>query len=508
MANSRFKTKPMAHQLQNYKRAWDKPVFAHLDEQGTGKTKVLIDSAASLYGSEKIDLLLVVAPKGVDLVWRDEQLPEHMPDWTNYVAAVWRPHFTRTLRQQWERMEFAKSRPLRVALFTYEGIVSKEGMAVARSLMQRFRTLMALDESHYIASMESTRTKNILKLKRYARYRRIASGTPYTTAPFSLFPQFSFLDEDILETSSFYAFKAEYSEILEPESNHHVLRHIRARLKAAHPTWSETAINKRLPQIVARDNSGQPKYRNIERLNKLIAPHSTRSLKKDCVDLPLKVYVKVMYEMTPAQAEAYESMREELRAEWAGLMTVASKLTAMGRLQQIACGYLVDNGVWHSMFKNPLDNPRIAATLDWVDSQTGPVILWSRYVEDTRTFLRHYGKKAVGYYGETSDTKRKESLARFKGGDARVFVGNVQSGGTGLTLNIASAMIYHANEFKLVPRLQSEDRFHRIGQNADQCLIADVEGVGVTVDPYTISNLRSKKDIADLVLGDEGGSWI
>jgi len=44
-----FKTKPFDHQRKAFYMSRDKKAFALLMEQGTGKTKVIIDTAAYLY---------------------------------------------------------------------------------------------------------------------------------------------------------------------------------------------------------------------------------------------------------------------------------------------------------------------------------------------------------------------------------------------------------------------------------------------------------------------------
>ena len=62
------------------------------------------------------------------------------------------------------------------------------------------------------------------------------------------------------------------------------------------------------------------------------------------------------------------------------------------------------------------------------------------------------------------------------------------------------------NYFKLSYRLQSEDRFHRIGQKRKTTivdLIADK-----TVDEYIVKTLREKKELASVVQGDTVTEWI
>jgi SNF2 family DNA or RNA helicase len=87
-----------------------------------------------------------------------------------------------------------------------------------------------------------------------------------------------------------------------------------------------------------------------------------------------------------------------------------------------------------------------------------------------------------------------------------VFVSNPQAGATGLTLTQAQTVIYYSNSFKLVDRLQSEDRAHRIGQEHPVNYIDLV--AGGTVDEKIVRSLRDKWDVAAQITGDELKDWL
>ena len=89
---------------------------------------------------------------------------------------------------------------------------------------------------------------------------------------------------------------------------------------------------------------------------------------------------------------------------------------------------------------------------------------------------------------------------------ARVFVGNPSAGSTGLTLTEAKTVIYYSNSFKLIDRLQSEDRAHRIGQ-VNNVIYIDLIAED-TVDEKIVESLKSKHNIASEILGDKRGDWI
>lgn len=499
---SQFKLKPYAHQLAVYNKQRKLPYWAFLDEAGTGKSKMIIDTSAYQYGQGMINAVVLIAPKDVDHNWLIKELPEHMPDHIDYRAAILRGAMPKYKEKALDKLT-APGVALRYLLTTYDTLANEKAFKYIKKFLTTYKCMLALDESHHCADPKSSRTKRVMKLRDLAHVRRIASGTPYTYAPFSLFPQFSFLDDDILETTSFYAFKAEYAELVPEDS--HIMRHIKKKAQASRAQFK----SKRpffAPQIVARTPTGEPKYRNLEKLGKLIDKYSSRNMKDDCLDLPKKVYQRAYYELAPHQRRVYENMQDTLRLEWAGMLGINSKLNAVMRLQQIACGYAVIDGVWNNLFDDYEDNPRFQAYMRFVEEQHGEkTIVWTHFQEDRDMILDYYGSRAAAYSG--SSGKRQANLKAWRD-SVQILVANPVSGGEGLTLNEASSMYYYSNQYKLVPRLQSEDRFHRIGQTASRCLIVDCEGIECSVDALVINNLRNKKEVADIVLGDNSGAWI
>jgi SNF2 family DNA or RNA helicase len=60
---------------------------------------------------------------------------------------------------------------------------------MAKQFLNKFKCLMAIDESSKIKNPSADRTKNILKLKDLAPYRRILTGTPVTNSPLDVYTQ-------------------------------------------------------------------------------------------------------------------------------------------------------------------------------------------------------------------------------------------------------------------------------------------------------------------------------
>ena len=72
---------------------------------------------------------------------------------------------------------------------------------------------MAIDESTTIKTPTAKRTKNIIGLGKYAKYRRIMTGSPVTKNPLDLYTQCEFFDPYLLDFASYYAFRNRYAEM-------------------------------------------------------------------------------------------------------------------------------------------------------------------------------------------------------------------------------------------------------------------------------------------------------
>ena len=74
-----YKTQPYEHQRKALAESADRTTYALFMEMGTGKTKTTIDNIAYLYLKKRIDSALIVAPKSVYTVWKNE-IDTHLPD--------------------------------------------------------------------------------------------------------------------------------------------------------------------------------------------------------------------------------------------------------------------------------------------------------------------------------------------------------------------------------------------------------------------------------------------
>lgn len=500
-----YKEPPLAHQLRAIAKAKGKKGFMFSCEQGTGKTFIEINEIAQLWGEGKINGVIVFAPNGVHSNWVEIELPKFMPDWVRWRSRAWNSAALADEARDFETILSATendSSELRIMTMNWEALTAERSLGVIKQFIRGATKLMLVgDESQAIANPTIKRCKELAKIRMQAVVRRTMTGTPVLNAPFDLFGQYDFLDPGtILGTTSFVAFKAEYADMI--PAHHPMMKHIMEKRPTA---------NGRVPQIVMEDPiTGLPSYKNLDKLARLVEPYTFRVLKAECLDLPEKVYTQSFFELEPGQRKAYRLMEKEFRflVGQGPDQTAVSKLTSLGKLTQISSGFLIDTAEQRTqLVVDQDDNPKLKLLRDRlresVNELKNKVIVFAHYIheiEDIETLCWAEGWKPVVYRGSTTKAERTQAIADFEAGKIDVFIGQIDTASTGITLVAASHVIYYSNTFSWGDRSQSEDRAHRIGQTKT-VLYEDLVGKG-TRDLRIIEALRAKKNLAEIVNGD------
>ena len=454
----------------------DQESFALFMEMGTGKSKVILDTASYLYDNGKIDTLLIVAPKGAYRNWHLNEIPSHLANHIIYRYAIWSASPRKKEKQYLEDIVRAGDE-LRIVIMNVEAFSSPKGVKWATSFLNTSRAMMVIDESTTIKNPTAKRTKAIIKLGTMAKYRRILTGEPVTRDPLDLYSQCEYLDEFHLGFSSFYTFRNRYAIM----------------------------VNMNLGNRSFKKVTG---FQRMDELNDLLRKFSFRVKKDDCLDLPEKTYQYRYVDMTKEQEKAYQEMKDICMTTTKDtVVTVPNKLAMLGKLHQIVCGHIIDNDGKVSYIKNN----RMDALLEVTEEVDNKCIVWACYRADLMNIAEQLRKKygddsVVEYWGDTDDKQRKENITAFMTGTPKFFVANPATAGFGLNLQVANTVIYYSNSYNLEHRLQSEDRCHRIGQKRNVHYI-DLTTLK-TVDNLIIKALKGKKDIARQVMGDQWKEWL
>ena len=431
-----FKRKPMAHQVDMISKALIMRYYAYFAEMGTGKTQAAINTYELLDKKHNINGL-IIAPKTVLESWGEE-----IEKNSNYSYVI--------LNGNKRKKTKDLTKPYKLTILNYETFLSLP----EQEYWSKF-DMVVLDESSKIKNPKAQRTKLIIQLFSSTSYKLILSGTPITQSPIDIYTQYEFLNKNYIPNKSWYSFRNTYA------------------IMGGYGRY----------QIVG--------YRDLDRLKEIISRYSVQIKKEDCIDLPEKIYETRQIEMTAELRKQYSSMKNELLLEIneEENLTATIVLTKLLRLQQILSGKFLKE-----------KNPKLEELKEIVSESIGhgdQVIIWAKF-RDTILLLqdafREHGVSVI--YGDIKN--RQEQIADFQSGKNKVFIGQIATGGIGITLTAGSVVVYYENDYSLQDRLQSEARAHRIGQRKKVVYI-DLIYKG-TMEKDIVKALQSKTNVAEYLV--------
>jgi SNF2 family DNA or RNA helicase len=466
----KYKTEPFKHQRQSLIEGAKPYNFAYFMEMGTGKTKVAIDNAAYLYQAQKIDYVFVIAPNSVYQNWKKE-IDIHCPEETNIY--VWKVSKDKTFKMDPNKLTFV--------LMNVEALSHASGKKWLESKLQKhgMRSMIILDESTSIKNLKASRTKAIIKIGQLARFKRILTGSPITKSPLDLFSQCAFLDKKLLGYENFTVFKSKYAVMYSIERGGYSIQ---------------------IPKY----------YVNLEELEFKLKNFSYRVRKKDCLDLPEKMYVQRYVDMPEEQRQAYDRLKiTAMTIMQDEEVSYNNKLTELLKLQQVTNGFVKTDEGNIVDFKT---NAKLKELMSIIEETQDKCIIWANYVHNIESIksklAETYGTDSVvSIYGKDSVEDRNQAVENFQNKDEyRFLVGNPTVGGYGLTLTAAKYVIYFSNSYNLEVRQQSEDRAHRIGQKSQVTYIDII--CRDTIDQMVLHNLENKIELSAKTLGEQVQKWL
>jgi SNF2 family DNA or RNA helicase len=444
------------HQTRALDLSCYRRVFAYYIEMGLGKTALTIANFAILFMEGKIDGVLIFAPKGPHKQWIAEEIPKHCDPSIEKNMTLW------TSGKYYLTEELKVKGKLNIFSMNIDAINTQAGIFAVNQFINLFkgRLFMIIDEAHQIMNFSSARTKTAIEFGKLGTYKRILTGTPIGTNLVNIWSQFMFLDYTIIGINYITAFKSRFMDI--------------------------------------NPYSGKPEEKNVEEFYSLIAPHMFRITKKECTDLPDKIYSTVSYSLGKETHKHYENIKLAFMTELKSgkILEAVNALSAMVRLQQICSGFLPDiNEEGEVTHFDVFSHERAEVALDIVKQLDGPVIIWARFIQDIKSLKHVFAKD---YKNEITTI---ETIEDFKSNRKRLLFMN-QSRGVGWNLQKKGglSMIYYNNSFNYIHRVQSEDRGHRIGMEGSLTIFDIV--ADRTIDKKITENLRDKHNLSKFVLDD------
>lgn len=492
-----FKTNPFQHQKECFTKHKDHQFAGILADMGTGKTKITIDMAGYNHSLGKTDRMLVVAPNDVHAQWVEEQIPEHCS--VEGAAFVYRAKLMKrkAYKKAFDAFIGSTSTEFRVLAVNYEAFYRPQGLEIARAFFKTSAKppVIILDEASRIKNPKAKSVIALYHLRREfsASFRYIITGTPAAKSPVDMWSLFEFLQPGYMGCS-YQAFTKEHKVLMMKQVKVKG-RRIKIETGLDKATWARIKAyaakhideNGNIPRhivyniaqqygmsdgdafFVAKSKVFTP-FKNLEALQKKIAPASFAISKEDCLDLPPKIYKKINFELTKQQKEIIASLRKYSVGVHGGeTLTLQSKAQLGLRVLQVCGGFFSHHvGTKADEYGQiPVDGPNrklqyILEDVPEIGSQQ--FIVWAVFVPEIQMLHRELGKIVdVGRIGGGSKGDRQGVIDAFKSGELQGLVCHPQAAGYGLNLQNAGVQYWYSRNYRTEARLQAEDRSHRYG---------------------------------------------
>jgi len=249
-----------------------------------------------------------------------------------------------------------------------------------------------------------------------------------------------------------------------------------------------------------------------QRLQGMVLP----VFKKDCLDLPEKIYREIPLRCDP---ETTAFLKTLIQVEGRGV-------TALNKLRQYSdgfqykslckqCmgdGYYGDkkeffcrkcNGTGGTLSEFPTPKDEVLKEF-LADEERNRLVIFAGFhasIDKIVKMGQDMGWKTIRLDGRGLQSEIAEPFDAFqnkKNADRICFVGHPKAGGISITLNCSDTIIYYSNDFDGASRPQSEDRIHRIG--TEKAVIIDI--LWLPTDHYVLRNLKQKKSLQGVTTGE------
>jgi SWI/SNF-related matrix-associated actin-dependent regulator 1 of chromatin subfamily A len=330
---------------------------------------------------------------------------------------------------------------------------------IKRFLYDEGFDLIIMDEAHMVKNPKANRTKIINQICENIDRRWLLTGTPIANRPMDFFNLLDLCESPVTSSWKYYAFR--YCDG----------KKFRKKTKAG-----------KFRDIWVTDGAS-----NLEELHERTKNLVLRRKKEDHLDLPPKIVAP--YYMELDDMEQYGRVFDEY-LEWA--KSEGKRLGAGRHMVELV------------VLRKYLASEKVKQSIELAEQaiENGQkVIIFTNFTDSFNDLMRHFGRIAVGHNGQMNGTQKQRSIDEFQSNDKiKVFVGNLISAGTAITLTEAEVVIMNDLDFVPANHAQAEDRAYRISQvNTVNVYYPIATG---TIDEMMYNMLQKKRKIIDTVVGD------
>lgn len=428
--------KPFKHQTTSLKFMRAKERVFDMSDPGTGKTYVEIEDFAQRR-KKRGGCALVLAPKSLlQAAWGND-IRKFAPQLSTSIA--WAKN---------RKEAFAANADIYITNVDAVTDISK----YPPKFWAKFDTLI-VDECTAYKHHTSGRSKALVKIAKYFKWRRVMSGTPTSNGICDLWHQMFILDGGQRLGKSFFGFRS----------------------ACCTPVQTGPATN-----MVRWEDKDGIEERVIAICSDIIIRHRF----EDCVDIPENHKYALPIQLSPKHLALYDELEATSLAFLGKTTVTAINGAALAtKLLQTASGAVYSDDGKYSR----IATDRYELVLDVVEARKHSVVFyqWKHQLEE---LVKEAKKRKISHVVWNPDHPDIEQ--QFQAGGYQVLFAHPQSAGHGLTLTRATATIWASPTYNLEHFRQGFKRVHRIGQTEKtETIVIIAEG---TIDEKVWAALQTK----------------
>lgn len=481
-------------------------------EMGSGKSMAAIVAALE----DKYEKILIICPASVKMTWQKElSLLVPNDDITIVEGSKWKENkFTiinyDILKNFYEvPTETIKKKELNldtsgnvVNVFKEKTIVSRKKDIISDAmensqLYQSKFDLVIIDEAHRLSNTTSGIFKIVSDLLHRSNPKGIyaITGTPITNRPINFFNilkiigaplanDWKYYVERYCDGKSFYNKKERdaYSAIFCRKKNKKSWYDLTQKEKEE----LDKILDKNCKKIWKTDGSS-----HLDELQEIVKPYYLRRLKSDFGKIVKKTVKVLNYKLTKKEKEEYDSVWEEYLSAQEN-----SDKKDIEKYKSITEGIMLRQWLANSMTNKTIKLAEKCIKLGH------KVVIFCSFDDELNTIKEHFKDICVIHNGKLTMKKKDNAVEEFQNNpNIKVFIGNIQSAGVGLTLVSARVAIFNSFSWVSGDNLQAEDRIHRLNQKNDVTIYYQV--FENTFYKEMLEKVRGKQEIIDNIIVSE-----
>lgn len=438
---------PFKHQEVGVKFLIKKPKCILADDMGLGKTYQSIVAALEVE-AEKV---LIICPANAKINWKREIMNfVDEEDISIIRTGHWNP----------KKFTIINYDILNKFHTLIDGRKNYKDYEIKRFLIDEGFDLLILDEAHYVKNSKADRTKIVNDIAEPIKRRWLLTGTPIANRPMDYYNLLHLCESPATVNWQFYAF----------------------RYCAAKKFKKRTKLGKE--RIIWITDGAS----NLDELHKRTKSLVLRRKKEDHLDLPPKIISPYYVEVE--DRKKYDSVFEEY------LMWAKSEGKNLGAGRHMVELIVLRKFLAMEMIQHTIELAERAI------EEGHKVIIFTCFTEPLLELKRRLGDLAVCHHGPMNEKQKQHSIDEFQSNDKiKVFIGNIISAGSAITLTAASEVIMNDLDFVPSNHSQAEDRCYRIGQSKSVNVYYPL--FENTVQTMIFDTLQRKRGIINAVMGED-----